>query len=211
MIPNGLITQIAITALSLGIVFSYVKPTFDTIGTYQDQIGTYQAEQQKVREVNNQLSGLVSRLNSIDSESQRRLLTYLPDQVDTLAVPRTIEAVALEAGVVLGDITHEGVEQDQGDRTSQEPQYVEENTGGEALPDKEDFAVSVQGSYEQVKTFLRLLEQNEFPLEVVELEVAQTQPNLLTLGLLVRTYSHNFVSNNESAVPAADVTSMEQS
>ncbi|HEY0964799.1 MAG TPA: hypothetical protein VGE31_03305 [Candidatus Paceibacterota bacterium] len=192
MIPNGLVSQIAITVLSAGIIVTYVKPTMDTIGQYQDQIAIYQEERQKVKEVNDTLSTLASRVNSIDSTSQRRLLTYMPDTIDTIGVPRTIEAITLQSGVFLNTISDDTKE----NGGEEEIQYVDEAAAAGATPDAREFIVSISGTYEQLKEFLRLLEQNEFPLEVVKLEVAQSQPGLLTAELVVRTYSHNFEDNS---------------
>lgn len=193
MIPSGLFSQIAIIILSIGIIVTYVKPTIDTIGAYQDQIGTYQTERQKVKEVNDTLSALASRVNNIDTESQRRLLTYLPDKIDTISVPRTIESIALEANVVLSGISHETAEDE-----DIESQYVEEGIAAEPTPDIEDFSVSFTGTYNQMKTFLRLTEQNEFPLETVKLEVLQADSGSLTVELLLRTYSHHPLNGAET-------------
>lgn len=197
MIPTGLISQIAIIILSVGIIVSYVKPTMDTVASHQDQIAIYQTERDKVREVNGKLSALVSQINSIDGDSQLRLLTYLPDEVDTIAVPRTLEAIALQSGMVLESVTHEdGGNGNQG--ASSDPQYVDEGLSRDTPPDFDEFGVSLQGSYEQMKTFLRLLEQNEFPLEVASIEVAQVETDVLSVVLTIRTYSHHSVAWNIS-------------
>ncbi len=194
MIPNGLLTQIAIIILSVGIIVTYVKPTMDVIDGHQDQIATYQVERDSVREVNGKLASLVSRVNSIDADSQLRLLTYLPDEVDTIAVPRTIEAIAIQSGVVLDKVAHETADENNTQAVSADPQYVEEGPSTAVPPDFEEFGVSIQGSYEQMKTFLRLLEQNEFPLEVTGIEVTQSELGILSVQLTIKTYSHHEIA-----------------
>ena len=44
MVPSGLFTQIAMIGLSVGIVITYIMPTFDEIKLLQDNISDHQIE-----------------------------------------------------------------------------------------------------------------------------------------------------------------------
>ena len=104
MISKGLFTQIAMIVLAIGIAFFYIEPTFSDISQMQDDISLYQVERQKVDEVNSQLAALVDRLESVPAVNQRKLLTYIPDEVDTIAISRTLQAIAAESGVLFRDV-----------------------------------------------------------------------------------------------------------
>jgi uncharacterized membrane protein len=185
MIPNGLLSQIIITALSVGIIVSYVMPTFDKIATHQNEIDTYKAEQEKVSAVNTKLSQLSASINNISSDNQERLLTYMPDSIDTIDVPRTLEAISLAAGVTINEITY----QDTSDQDSALALLEAEPT---IQPKTERFTLDVDCSYSQFKQLLFLLEQNEFPLEVTDMEVTKKEGGNLNVKLLLTTYSHTY-------------------
>ena len=111
MIPNGLFTQIGIVIVSVGILFTYVRPEFAAIGATQDEIAAYQTERTKIDEVNNRLSTLQGRMRQVSPEDERRLNAYIPQTIDELAVVRDLQFISERAGVLFGGAAYEG-EQD---------------------------------------------------------------------------------------------------
>ncbi len=178
MIPKGLFAEIIMIALAVGIVFTYIKPTFTDITNTQNDIMLYQTEREKVSFVNNNLSELLSRLDSVSAEDKGRLLTYLPDQVDGIAVSRTLSFMAEEAGLILIDVTYSGVNTEISE---------EENNSN---PIKHTFDMSIEGSYSQIKKLLSMLEENEYPLEVRALSISVLDGGFLSAELEITTYSH---------------------
>ena len=77
MMPTGLFSQIALIILSLGIIFTYIKPALGEIGTLQDNIAVYQTERQKVTDVNQKLERVASAVNSISPLQKTIKKTYL--------------------------------------------------------------------------------------------------------------------------------------
>lgn len=198
MIPRGLLMQIAITILSVGIIVSYVKPTFDLIGKNQNQIGVYKEELVKVAEVNDKLAQLSSNVSAIDAVDQRRLLTYMPDIVDTIVVPRTLEAIAEESGVILKNVTSESETKK---TSSSDTVSVVDPT---IQPQAAIFAMAVEGSYDQLKKLLQLLEQNEYPLEVTSLKITKLDGGFLAIDLTITTYRRKLL---EESATINEVTS----
>jgi hypothetical protein len=99
MMPKNLFVQVTMIAISVGIIFTFVRPTFSDISELQDDIMVYQTEQQKVSEVNIQLSSFMRILNDLAADDQRKLLTYIPNEVDTINVLRDLSLISNEAGV----------------------------------------------------------------------------------------------------------------
>ena len=190
--------QIAITILSVGIIVSYVKPTFDLIGKNQNQIGVYKEELVKVAEVNDKLAQLSSNVSAIDAVDQRRLLTYMPDIVDTIVVPRTLEAIAEESGVILKNVTSESETKK---TSSSDTVSVVDPT---IQPQAAIFAMAVEGSYDQLKKLLQLLEQNEYPLEVTSLKITKLDGGFLAIDLTITTYRRKLL---EESATINEVTS----
>ncbi len=180
MIPNGLFTQIAMMAVSVGIIFTYVQPTFVDIGAVQDEIAIYQVERQKVAEVNTRLSSLIQQLNSISAVDQRALLTYIPDTVDSIAVPRDLKFIAEESGVFFKQATYEGIVTDN---------VFTDAVDDISIPEAHRFNLSVDGTYGQIKNLLRLLEQNNYPLEIRTLDIGQVDGGFLSAEVGIVTYS----------------------
>lgn len=180
MIFNSFVTQIGMLILGVGIVFTYVKPTFAEIGTMQTTIAQYQEEQRKVNEVNAQLARLVSEVNTVTANDMRALTTYLPDEVDHVAVSRDIFIMADLSEVYLEDVTYDGI--------------LVEALGSEAeaelIPTQHAFSTTVSGTYDQVKSFLQLLEQNNYPLDIKELTMVGTETGIISTNLLIITYSY---------------------
>lgn len=180
MIGNSFIVQIGMAAISVGILFFYVQPTFSKIGETQDAISQYQVETAKVSEVNAKLSTYVNRINSISAADMRALLTYMPDEVDHVAVTRDIFNMADATNVYLSGVQYDELQQ----------VYTlglpEDND-----PKAHSFTVEGLGNYEDVKVFLALLEQNNYPLEVHDLKLSATETGLVTLSAVVVTYSHS--------------------
>ncbi|MEK7639108.1 MAG: hypothetical protein AAB388_03040 [Patescibacteria group bacterium] len=178
MIPKGLFYQIGILIVSIGIVLSYIKPAFTDIGEKQNQINLYQEERAKVEDVNKQLAALVGNINTLDEIDKRKLSTYMPDQVDTIAVPRDLHTIAEQAGVLFLAVSSEAA-------VSNTSVPVDEKA-----PFPHTFLVTIQGTYSQIKQFMRLLEQNDYPLEIHNLDVAVVEGGFLSADLSIVTYSH---------------------
>ena len=182
MIPKGLFSQIIIIGLALGIVFTYIQPTLTNIQETQSEIAQYQNERQKITAVNSLLVSQVSRLGDISAVDKKRLVTYIPDDVDTVGVPRTIQAIAQQAGVLFKGVVYESVMDS----------YLKEQTGMPGTyPIPHVFNVTVDGTYLQIKEMLRLMEQNDFPLEVHGLDIAVLEGGFLSADMQVVTYANN--------------------
>lgn len=180
MILNSFFTQIVMLALSIGMLFFYVQPTFGEIGRIQDSIIRYQEEQSRVNEVNAKLAALVSKLNAISSSDMKAVLTYLPDRIDHVAVSRDIYLISESSEMYLKDIEYSEVAVN---RANDELSQV-------AQPVRHEFVVSGEGTYDQIKKFLEMLEKNNYPLEVVDLKIQSAENGLITAEMTLATYSH---------------------
>jgi hypothetical protein len=188
MIPKGLFTQIALLIIGVGIVITYIQPTFSEISATQDQIATYAEERSKVQEFNDTLSNRLDLIDSVFSSDLDRLRTYMPDSVDTIAVMRDIEDIAEDAGVVIGGIT-DGGPLDR-DRAGQEIYADTAATQSVAGPYAYNFTASVRGSYGQIKDMLDRLGRNHYPLEVRALDMRTEEGGFITADIEMFTYSN---------------------
>lgn len=184
MIPYGLFSQVLLLITSVMLVFTYIKPTFAEISNTQDEIETYQLEIEKVSSVNSKLAALVSEYDNIPNEDKIKLLTYMPDEVDSVSVPRDLAAIVERAGVTLEAVTYDG---------APEPIVQYDDAGMPVITDANDsephnFSIKFECSYSQFKEILALLEGNAYPLEVEEMSVTKGEGGFLSVELQVVTY-----------------------
>jgi hypothetical protein len=181
MIPKGLFSQIGMIIVAVALIVTYVQPAFAKIGLVQDNIEVYREERKKVISVNSQLATLVSRLDSISNEDKRELLTYMPDSVDVIAVPRDLAIISNEAGVLYKNATFLGLVDDS-------RELAEEPGVTPAL--KYEFTLSVEGTYGQIKNLFKLMEQNNYPLEVQSFNIKQIFGGFLAADIKIATYGY---------------------
>jgi len=98
MIPQGLFTQIGMVIISAAVIVTYIQPIFTEIGVKQKDISIYQDKIKSVSAVNDKLDSLTARLNSVSTDDNRRLLTYMPDEIDSISVIRDLYLISNQAG-----------------------------------------------------------------------------------------------------------------
>lgn len=186
---KGMISQIGMVVISAGVIFTYLKPAFGEMTKIQENIQTYKTEIDKVVSVNSQLAGFLTRKESVSADDQRRLLTYMPDSVDGIAVSRDLYLIALQSGVLYKDVNYSG------------PVDVEpagDDAASETLrPKGYGLSLSVEGTYEQIKNLFRLIEMNNYPLEIQGVTIGKLEGGFLSVELDLVTYSFQGEASQE--------------
>lgn len=178
MIFNALMTQIIMAVVALGIIFTFVQPTFINIGIIQVAVEQYRTELLKVDEVNKMLETLLSRVNNMSEKDNKALVTYMPDNVDHVAVSRDIYIMSKQSGAFLESVTYAGIKPGK---------VLAEESNKE--PVRHAFTANVSGTYDQIKDFLGLLESSNYPLEIHEFKLTSTEKGLIRVDLTIITYS----------------------
>ena len=191
MMSKNLFVQVAMIALSIGIIITFVEPTFSEIGELQDEISVYQTEQRKVSEVNVQLSSQIDVLNGVVPDDQRRLLTYMPDTVDTISVVRDLSLISNEAGVLFISAVSTG---------QKKATNESEGIASFIQPQEHLFNLSVAGTYSQLKNLFILLEQNNYPMEAQSVVVEKREGGFLSMEVSLSVYAHEDAASSEKIV-----------
>lgn len=169
MFAKGLFTNIVLIAISVGIFLTYLRPTFTLIEADQDSIAQYETERSKIQSVNARLNQLASAADQLSRDDRDRLYTYLPNEVDTVAVQRDLLLIAEMVGIELTTLSVSGEEQLEVAPVLDESGEVEMERS-KLVPHHFDLAFIA--SYEDIKEFLSLLEQNHYPLQVSALSIS---------------------------------------
>lgn len=195
------ITQIILVITSLVIIFTYIRPAFVDIESIQDEIFEYSNASDKAYELNNLLKHLIKTEQSFLNKDLIALSSYLPDNIDDMRVMSDIANIVEQSAMKM-------ISLNSGELTSPTEDVFFE--GEPVVSDGTthlDFNLEVSGSYSGLKSLLRLLEQNKYPLEIIELSLGNSSqessgPTSVTVQrdremytIVLRTYSYSRISN----------------
>jgi len=182
----GLFSQIIAIILAVVVGFFYVQPTVTEIGEIQTDTARYQVERKKIQEINQQLAQNIATFESVSRADKEQLAVYMPRQADDISIMRDISFIVDRAGVVSTALSYNGAS------TQEAFLFSEDDTNGSDLGDQaatpHAFTVGITGTYPAIKDFLRLLEQNHYPLEVHQLTMSATETGLMDANLSLITY-----------------------
>lgn len=199
--------QIVLLVTAVVIVFTVIKPKFDSIRQAQVEALSYQSAVDNIGQYNARLQQLTNQAGAISAEELAALYRYLPESVDAVAVGRDINNIADKNGLLLLDVVpKDGIEvvvdtevAPATDPAATDPAMTPaEGTYVEGQPSRKSsvlmshaFAVEVIGTYEGMKSMLEDLERNDYPLRVVEFSfgVDEDGSDLVEYSLVLETFS----------------------
>lgn len=197
-------TQIILIIVSIVIVFTVIKPKLAEIGFKQNETVTYRSALDNIGQYNQRLQNLIGQAKSMSVTDKDTLFRYLPETIDAIAVGSDISNMVNSNDLLLLDIVpssptlvttavaEDGTVSLQGvDSGAVAPS---EEEGGPAVTGgmyAQQFKVSVVGTYAQMKSFLKDLERNAYPLRLVsfQFELKEEGGLLSQYDLTVETYS----------------------
>lgn len=195
------LTPIILIILSLVIVFTYIKPTFESMQVKQEQAKEYQDALETAASFNDEVQRLLREVRSFEPENIRALERYVPDEIDSVAVMRDIDFLARQNSLALTSIATGGSAENGNERsaTVQRAQIGGDTTlpngtqSQSTIPRSQSFSLSVDGSYENLKNFLIDVERNAYPLAVADLSFGEPdeETGLFTFSLTLETYALN--------------------
>ena len=209
-------TQIVLIVISIVIVFTVVKPKFSEIAYQQNEMVTYRAALDNIGRYNQRLQALTTKAGAMSSAERENLFRYLPEEIDAVAVGRDISNIVSSNNLLLLDVepddpvevtttvSEQGSMTEPGMDMAMDPAAGPEADPSMVAPPTEEtgiakstgmysqkFKVSVVGSYDDMKSFLKDVERNAYPLRLLELDfsIEDTDNALLEYNFVLETYS----------------------
>ncbi len=164
------ITQIILLVIALVVIFSYIKPKMAEIKVVQDEVVQYEEAVNKATEFNMLLSSLLTKSADFTQEEVKALERYVPGDQDMVSVARDLNIIADRAGVAFVSVGLEEVRETTGRSARSGAQGANEDAVGNDLVSQE-ITVSISGTYINSKEFIKLVESNAYPLELISLEL----------------------------------------
>lgn len=191
--------QILLIIVSVVIITTYIRPTFDEMRTTQDETKEYREALDNAAKFNQELQRLVNQANSFSATQRRALERYLPNNVDAIAVMRDIETIVENNRMALQSLT---TNESDASRAFVSAQGQPEET--DTQPQATTFSVQVAGTYEQFKSLLQDFERNAYPLEAVSVHFSPGDGSVYSFSLELETYAfgstESGVDNSNNAV-----------
>lgn len=182
------ITQLVLVIVSIVIIITYIRPTYDDMERIRNEAETYQTALDNAKSYNMKLSELYDQKNSFSVTERRVLNRFLPKEIDAIAVMRDIETIAQNHSIPLTALSSSDAVLGTVNTQQQTPgqgQVIEQQ-----LPvTVQKFQLNVSATYEQFKAFLHDLERNAYLLEVANLVVEPSDDDLYSFGLTLEAYS----------------------
>lgn len=184
----GLFSQVLAVIIAITIGYFYVQPTVDEIGQIQTDTAEYASERKEIETINAQLAGDLATYQSISPTDKMLLDTYMPESIDDISIMRDISYIIEQANVTNTVLSYDGPVDSE--RSILSPDANSNSALAERSATAHGFTVGLNGSYAEVKDFLSLLEQNEYPLEVHQMSLAADQSGRINASVTLVSYVH---------------------
>jgi hypothetical protein len=195
----SLIGQVMMIGVAIGIAVIYINPKVTSIRETQDIIANYKTETQNVSAVNEALKSKVALADSIRPQDTQALQSFLPDAVDEITVMKDISNIIDTANISDFDVSYTGVSGDTSDEADTESQGGESATPASLQSlSKHNFTISFDTSYNQLKSFLSLLETNHYILQVDKLNAVADERGTLKVSMNVSTFDRSIASEAQT-------------
>lgn len=191
------LTPIIAILIGIGLLTTYVRPTFEAVGALQDETEDYAQAIDRADALRTRINELVAKQNAFSSVDLERLEAFLPDRVDEVSLMLDLDALATQHRLAFGNISvknNVSVEEVTEARAIADdidpaaPQQERAVSSGAAYVPM-DISFTVTGTYQDFRSYLRELERSLLLMDVVRISFAESDGDLTDYNLTVRAYS----------------------
>jgi len=176
-----------------------LRPEFSEIQAMQDQLAEYNNALDKADQYNRALQEKISQANNLPNTDLAALDQYVPNRVDIVRVSRDVVNIVEGSGLLLIDV-------EVGESSSVTVENANAGvsqsarTGGSLEEEAkrqlavQPFTIEAIGTYTNMKSLLRAVEQNAYPMRIVGISFtnqSESDSRLLSYTIDVETYALN--------------------
>ncbi len=173
---------VVLILIAIGLFFAYINPTYSgNVQTLRTEIRGYDAAL-AAADVYTKKAAMVSEAKAnLPEGALERLESFLPDGVDNVQLIVDLDALAKRSGITLSgfDVASPDEQATSGDSLSLEAEGAVESL---------DIRVKAVGKYDSFKTFLASAERSLRLLDLVELDLDDSETGIYTYNLTFRIY-----------------------
>ena len=165
-----LLFPIALIGLSVFLVFWYGQPTWSEIQEIQSQTAEYEKALSQASSLQDQLNQKLETRDQITEAQTQRLDTILPETLDTVRFLIELDKIATRSGMSVEDVSFSNTPETFGGSPQEATQS--EASGQVPIYNTTQASFSVQGSYEDIQSFLSDLESSARIMDVTDLTIS---------------------------------------
>ncbi len=178
MMSHSFIFQVLMIVVAVAIGLLYIRPTLAEIKTLQDTTMMYQAEIDKVAQVNALLAAQRQKKDSVSTTDSDALRRYMPNEVDEVQVMKDISVILGSVNLSPDTLSYAGASGD-----------ASNDGSGAVLYTEHTFSVGVTVTYVQLKALLKAIEVNDYLLQVNDLSITPGEDEVLTVTFTLSAFA----------------------
>ncbi len=165
-----IIAQFTLIVAALIIIFAYIQPSLAEMRAKQDNLDQYNEAISKAAEFNARLRELISIRDSFSPSDLESLEKFLPAKIDELKIMSEITGIFSNSSIPITEMTSDDVVSPVEDVALESG--IEAEAGSIPNLSYQDFEVTFNGTYEELRWVLMNTEASDSLLEVIELSLA---------------------------------------
>jgi hypothetical protein len=196
------LTPVAAILIAIGLAVTYVQPSFVAIQAMEREATEYENALKQANTLQARIDEKLERKRSFDQVGLVRLSQLLPTEISEVDTILTLDGMARDHGMSLGDIE---ITEAEGEAAGVRP---DDDINAAAIdPDLDpagtaafasakggvtytDFGFSVEGTYEQLKDFVADVERSLTLFEIMSLSFDESEGDQTKFVFILRTYAH---------------------
>lgn len=183
---NQALLQIIVIIACGGVVYTYVLPAFGQVAVIQEQITEYESAIKLAESANQKARDLRQVKESISEAKIARLEEALPEQLDPLQYAYELETLALEENLFVTSISVE----EPTETITNEQENDDGTIDGIAIM-KQGVTLTVQGTYPEIKSFIKRIEYDAQLTEILDLSITPDDDEFLTADFTLELSAKN--------------------
>ncbi len=180
--------------IAIGLGFTYIKPTFESVKEVQKQSAEYDEAIQQADALQAELVRKINLMKSFDPVAMDNLKTMLPTEVKEVALVRDLDELTRMHKISLTSVSVEK-SKEVAPKGSRAAAAAEASVG--VTPEGEvpkhytsrDIKLGLLGTYEDFRALMIDLEKSLVFLDVTDLTFTASEGDLMTFDITLRTYA----------------------
>jgi len=173
-----LLVPVILIALSIGLFFGYIDPTYQGIKELRAEEKTFDEALTQSRELQRIRDTLLSRYNTFSQEDLDRLEKLLPDHVDNVRLILDIDSIASQYNMRTRNVTVSGASSGDSNTIGSNQNAV----------DSVILSFSVVATYDNFIRFIKDLESSLRIVDLVGLSFKATEGEAFNFNVSIKTY-----------------------
>lgn len=183
------ITPILFTIIAIFVCIFIAKPKYGEATLLNTEIGEYKFAIEKYDAYNAKIQELILKRDSVNISDRTKLETLVPEKLDVTHALVDLEDMALQSNLFVENVEADDDLYGLAIDTGEQAQSGDSEGSQNAEIQHADATMSLIGTYEDFKNFLRITEKSLTLMDVTKLSIVQKEGGIYAFSVTFRTYA----------------------